>query len=122
MNLYQINVKHIAPKSSHTSIEEYILAENDSEVFDYISEEYTNWDELDGCERYITDFQDSEDYTIEDYERFMKEFIISTKGEIDSDWACYDDLFYGRTHYGWELLFENITEEQIKVLKLLNVL
>lgn len=37
-NLYKIKVLHGAPKDSHTSIETYLIAESDNEVYEFIDE------------------------------------------------------------------------------------
>ena len=34
MNLYEITLTHLAPKDSATAIKEYLVAENDIEVFE----------------------------------------------------------------------------------------
>jgi len=122
MNLYKILVKHLAPKDSHESVECYMIAENESELYDLLCE-FTYWNEKDVecfCELHIPDFPES--FTYEYCEKAMKEYIITTKGEIGSRWAGWDDLYYGKTHYGWELVKENISEEEIKVLTELNIL
>lgn len=117
MYLYKILVQHLSPKDSHTAIEKYIIAENDGEVYDEVCG-LAYWDEDDPkcfCEKHIPDIDEDTPYNTEEYEQLQKEFIISTKGEINSDWACYDDLFYGRTHYGWEKV-NYITKEEALIL------
>lgn len=130
MNLYRINVKHLAEKGKHESIETFIVSENESDLYDKMCS-FTYWNEKDEnfCRRYIDNFEKllgSEDIDSETYNKkldeIIKNFIISTKGEIDSVWANYNDLYYGCTHYGWELLKENITDGEITLLISLKIL
>lgn len=122
-NLYQINVKHLAPKDSHESIECFIIAENEDQVFDYLAKEKAYWTESETfCENHIPDFDEDQELSEEEYSNEIKKFVISTKGEIDADWACYDDLYYGQTHWGWELKKENISIEEVNTLKNLGLI
>ena len=126
MNLYRLRIKHLAPKDSLEAIWGYLLADSDEEVYEdtlYL----TYYDELDAqyyCEQNIGGFTmlDTTDFEEEDYMVYAKNHIISTKGEIDSDWADYDDLYYGKTHWGWELVKEDISESDVEVLQRLNLL
>lgn len=90
LKLYKIGVTHYAPRDSHASIQEYVVAHNDKEVFDYINGEYAWWDTiLDCCE---------DDY--ESYEEALSVYngILKNKGD---DREVYD-LYYGATRYSWE--------------------
>lgn len=111
MKLYKIIVLHGAPKSSHTSTEEYILRENDKEVFEYIRLNYTTflWENS----------EDFETYEFEDYNDFKKD-IMENKGDLEHE-SGWDDAYYGVTKYGWEDMGE-ITDDDINVLKKLGIL
>lgn len=86
--LYKIIVTHYAPKDSHSSIQEYVVAENDKEVFDYLANGYAYWNEI------LEDYDgDGEEECREAYDE-----ILSNKGD-DRD-VC--DLYYGATQYAWE--------------------
>ena len=41
--LYKIKVQHVAPKDEHTSIECFLLAENDEAVYHWVDKE-KKWD------------------------------------------------------------------------------
>ena len=81
MKLFKIKVTHYAPKDFHSSIQEYVIANNDREVFDYLAKGYACWNEMLG---------DSDE--CEYWE------ILENKGD---DREVYD-LYYGATQYSWE--------------------
>ena len=139
MNLYKILVRHFAPKDQHNAIKTYIVAKNEMEVC-IILDNFAYWDQKEDDEilrnidqkflkkdiEYYEDIIDSEGQLQEEDRSDLlfswRQFIISTRGEIGTKWADYDDLFYGKTHYGWELVKENITDEEYKTLLELNIL
>ena len=109
MNLYKIEFTHYAPKDSSSGIKEYILANNDEEVFDYINKNYT-WNGW-------TEREDEWGNECQTY----KEFVLENKGD-DEDESLFEDLYYGQTTYSWELIKENITEENAKILTELDII
>lgn len=134
MNLYKILARCLAPKSSYNFEDGYVLAENESDLYDKLVDK-TYWNEKSFDE--ILDYlpkknQVKKFLNLDEYYEFTKEdekiilelwkqYVISTKGEIGSDWANYEDLFYGDIHYGWELVKENLNEEEIKILTNLKI-
>jgi hypothetical protein len=137
MNLYKILVQHFTLQDPPTNIEKYIIAKNDEAVFEYLDkitewssrqehgvlydlpDEYlknTSFEKLDKDDFELTDTEIEELYTI------WKKYIISTKGEINSDWADYIYTPYFTKHYGWELIKEGIGDMEIQVLKRLNII
>ena len=118
MNLYKIGFTHYSQKDNESGMKEYFLADNDEEVFNYINEKYTynSW----------TD-EDKEDMDIyDDHFNFIeavsyKDFILKNHGD-DKDESLFDDLYYGQTTYYWELIKENISDEDINKLIELNIL
>jgi len=102
MNVYSIDVIHHAPKGSHQSIQGYVLAENDEQVYDYIKSEpkiddiklYNSWEVYENVE--------SNEYR----EDFKKE-MLEVGGELYTDYDV-TDAYYGREFYGWTLLQENV--------------
>jgi hypothetical protein len=99
MNLYTINVGHFAPKGSQYAIMGYVIAENDEQVYEYIKSEplmfgeqlFNSWKEKEGSEEY-PDF---------------KSEMIKCGGELYAGIEL-EDLYYGVTQYGWELLKNDI--------------
>lgn len=81
MKLFKIKVTHYAPKDFHSSIQEYVIANNDREIFEYLAKGYAYWDEMLGD-------SDEDEY----WE------ILENKGD---DREVYD-LYYGATQYSWE--------------------
>ena len=108
-NLYAILFTHYAPKDSEKGIRELIIAPSDSEVYDYIAKDY--W----------TDYEKDFDPDNEEFPTF-KDKMIACKGQMnDSDYSL-QDLYYGCTLYGWELIKENISTEEIEVFKRVGIL
>jgi len=95
MNLYKIQFTHYSQKDSRTGIQEYLIAKNDEEVFNYLKKYITYWDDL---------FWDDEDSQQEDLMRDFKERIIACKGDMNDEETLDNlcDLYYGATLYGWE--------------------
>lgn len=108
--IYKIIVLHGAPKDSHTSIEEYIIAETDEEVFNYITNKYKNYD------------WEEEPFENEEFETYakMKKDILINKGDLEHE-SGWEDAYYGVTKYGWEEIGK-ITDKEINTLKKLKIL
>ena len=109
MNLYKIKFTHYAPKDSSSGIKEFIIAQNEEGVFNYIDKNhvYDSWTERE-------DEWDNEDQT-------YKEFILENKGD-DEDESLFENLYYGLTTYGWEIVEENIGFGDIKILTQLGII
>jgi hypothetical protein len=108
MNLYKILLTHAAPKDYKTAIKEYLVAEDDKTLFEYLKKsDYTYWED---CER------DEDEYD----GMFKIDFIFEHKGdsEIETNWQ---DLYYGSSMYDWELVKENIKQVEIDTLVNLGV-
>ena len=53
-----------------------------------------------------------------------RQHVISCKGDIENEYVEYDDLFYGKTVYGWEIMQEGLTKKDLDTaikLKLVTV-
>lgn len=103
MNIYKILITHASPKSNKTAIKEFIIASNDSEVFEYLKiSGYTYWDDI-----------EKDDDMYGDVKKI--DFIFENKGdyELETKW---EDLYYGSTMYQWELFKEHVTDAQIDTL------
>ena len=105
MNLYKILMTYAAPKGSETAIKEYIIAENEESLFNYLKYDsgYTFWDYVESSEEMY------------DEKTKIIDFIFQNKGDynLESKW---EDLYYGSTMYQWELFKENIENVEIDVL------
>ena len=111
MNLYIINFEHSAPKDTKEGIVGYFLAENDEQVFNYIDKEFecgcwTDKDDTDDEDYEPLEIYD-EDYNVIGTETY-KERFIRLGGEMYDEDREYNDLYYGLTYYGWELVKENV--------------
>lgn len=102
MRLFQIFVKHFAPKDSHEAIEGFLLAESDEDVYYFVHTKlgYSSKEDLDD--------ENAKEVTVydEDYNEVgtetVKQRIIRNKGEMfDSD-TDISDTYYGVTLYGWK--------------------
>lgn len=103
MNLYKINMTHAAPRGSETAIKEYVVANDDKEVFKYLKTSgYTYWDDIE---------RDEDEY--EDMKKI--DFIFENHGDVQVD-DKWQNLFYGSTMYDWELYRENLDQLIIEAL------
>lgn len=104
MKLYEIGKTHYAPKDSEYGIQEYVVANNNKEVFEYLKTGYAYWEDiLECCE------EDGE--TLEDAQNTLDE-IFENHGD---DREVYD-LYYGATQYCWkeiELVDDKVIELMI---------
>jgi len=111
MNLYRITVAHYSPKDSHKSIQDYLLADNEEHVYDYINHNhnYGMWDD------YNEEEEESEIYDEHDKvigTETYKEKMLRVKGDMNDPDDSLEDLYYGQTRYGWELVKEGIIDYQ----------
>lgn len=125
MNLYKIILEHYAPKDKEVGIFTYLTANSDEDIYEWLKNEPTLQDG-----RWITVswvYKDEECFTIYNDdcdpvgEETFKERMIRLKGDINDDEADLDDLYYGRTLFGWELIKESVNEQDVNVLKKLGI-
>ncbi|WP_252251242.1 hypothetical protein [Clostridium sp. VAP52] len=105
MKLYEIGKTHYAPKDSEYGIQEYVVANNDEEVFNYLKTGYAYWED-------IVDCCESDDESLEDAENTLNEIF-----ENHGDNREVYDLYYGATQYCWEevkVLDDNVIGLMIK--------
>jgi len=111
MNLYAVIFIHHAPKGNEKGIKEYVLAESDEQMYDYIDSKYMSWDWSDKDE-------DPEDYYMDDDEcRTYKDYLVKIKGEMYSE-PDLDDLFYGRTLFGWKMIQQDYNDDCASLIEL----
>lgn len=101
MNLYEIKVIHYSQKDSHESIQEYLIAKSDEDVFDYLK------------------IEDNKDY-------YPHWYYIEREGEIERLQEIFDnkgdfheevsDLYYGATQFGWRLKAKNLPQAHVDTL------
>lgn len=108
MNLYEIRMRHYAPKDSKEGIICYLLTESNEKVYEWIKSE----PKIEGCELY-----NSWMYDDDPNEEGFKERIIKCNGDMYDDESEVYDLYYGATQYGWRLIKENISEETVLIIK-----
>ncbi|MCC0678242.1 MULTISPECIES: hypothetical protein [unclassified Clostridioides] len=106
MKLFKIKVTHFAPKDMHNSIQEYVVSNNDREVFEYLANGYAHWKDI---------IENYNEVDIDTYKEALKiyEEIYNNKGD---DRGVYD-LYYGATQYSWEeveLVDDSVIELMIK--------
>lgn len=106
MNLYKILELHGAPKSHVTFVSEFILAETDEEVFEYLNKDRC-WEE------------NFEEGSFDSWEE-MKQDLMENKGDLHSE-EGWEDAYYGITKKGWEC-FGHASAKQIQVLTELGLL
>ena len=115
MDIYKIHVEHFSQKDSHESIECFLLADSDEEVYKWVDKKvhgsYTDKSNEDGmCDIY------DEEFNVIGQETY-KEKMIRVGGEFFDEDFEPTDLYYGCTIYGWEKLEVKFCEVTINQLK-----
>jgi len=116
MNLYALKFRHHSQKDYKEGIVTYLAADSDGSVYEwiksdpkirdqYITTSYAD-NEYDGKTFNIYD----DKYDVVGTETF-KDRMIRLRGEMFDEEAEVCDTYYGVTHYGWELVKENISRE-----------
>lgn len=121
MNLYVIKFEHYSQKDSKIGIVTYVVAENDAQVYEWIKSEPKgeDWVIFNSWKYYE---EDGTEYELYDGdikcigEESFKDHIIRVCGQMYSEHSSYDDLYYGKSYFGWDIIKENIQEHQIDVL------
>jgi hypothetical protein len=129
MNLYKIIFSHHGPKDSEEGVKTLVAAESDEQVYNWLA---SDPGEITTCWKYnenivldselgvFTDVDGDEtdqgwyddDGNPEDYKTRM----IRLCGDINDENESFDDLYYGVTLYGWEMIDENVDADKIEYL------
>ena len=117
MKLYKIEVLHGAPKDSWTDIYEYIVAENDEQVYNWLRLK-ASWNDNEEDNKIFEIYDD--EYNVIGTETF-KEKMLRIKGDANDEDIEWADAYYGITAYGW-VDMGDITNRQILILKSLNII
>lgn len=113
MNLYQIMIRHYAPKDYEDGIYTYLVAESDEDVYEWVKEESQLKDG-----RYLFNiYKDAEeDGDMLDDVPF-KDSIIASQGCMYNDCMEVSDLYYGATQIGWKMVKEDISQDEVDVIE-----
>ena len=117
MKLYELLFRHYSQKDNEEGIICYLVANSDEEIYEFIKSEpkipdRTKWERsIFNSWKYKDDKKDSS------YEEDHKTRLIECCGEMFDDYADISDLYYGLTHYGWKCVCEDISEDQIVLLR-----
>ena len=127
MNLYKIIIEHSAPKDSHISIACLLLAKDDEAVYEWLKKGYDDLDQTFISTTY--EYREDEVFILydKDYNEIgketFKERVIRLKGLLYDDEEKYEDLYYGKTVYGWKLIIKDLKHisqfDEFKKLKLI---
>jgi len=132
MNLYRILAGHISPKDSMMAISHYVVANDDAEVYEMVKDMFYLPKDLDEyvSEHLETDDEDeekelreaiAEQYNEMEYASYYTpELIIKKRGNVDDE-DQYEDAYYGGSVMKWEIAKEDITQEEIEMLKSLGI-
>ncbi len=120
MNIYKITFSYHAPKGSDEGIKCLLLAENDEQVYDWITSEpeiskgqlFNSWKDNETPE------EDQGWWDEEGNEEDFKTRMLRLKGEINDDDYDFTNAYYGIELLGWELLKENITTDYSELIEL----
>ena len=113
MNLYQIMIRHYAPRDSRNGIWGYLLANNSKEVYEWLKSEPTVDDDVIDNLHLCWDSWEEEDG---DYENFAEQ-MIRLQDEEATDRANYDDLYYGKTFVSWDKVYGDIDTTMTSMLE-----
>ena len=108
--LYKIIVQHVAPKDEHTSVECFLLAEDDEAMYTWLDKK-----KVSGC--WSDTNEEDELYEIYDNtykvigSETYKERMLRLKGEYFDENKDTSDSYYGLTFYGWEEIEHLMTDE-----------
>jgi hypothetical protein len=107
--LFRIIVLHGAPKDSHTSTETYLVAKDETEVFEWIDKQknYSKWTNDDEGGSAVREDEDTGE------EVPFRDWVMKNKGDLE-DQDGWEDSYYGVTKFGWEPV--EATTEDIAVL------
>lgn len=110
MNLYKERFVHYSPKDFKCGIHKYFIAENDKECYHKVYGK--DADSIFGEGSFFFDGESIES---------KRQEIIEVKGEMNLDYEV-QDAYYGVTVKGWELVKEDLSEDDIVYLKRMNII
>lgn len=112
MNLYEIRFVHYAPKDSKEGTVCYLVAKDDENVYEWLKviEGFTSYE-------HYTIYKDSEEEGDKLDGVPFRESIIESRGCANNENIELHDLYYGATTYYWKAAKENISEDEIKMIK-----
>lgn len=107
MKLYKIYVQHVCTKDEHTSLDCFLLAEDDEAVYEWLDKK-TYWSDDDEEVKEVRD----DDFNVISTETY-KDYIIRLRGDMYDEDQEYSDLYYGLTLYGWEEVIGGMLEATV---------
>lgn len=119
MNLYKVMFEHYSQKDSKTGIEDFVLKENDSEIFDYVRKNYylhNDPNDMDSDDLGLDENDPEFEEKLNEVHKEFKRYMIEVGGSIGDEHVVLSDLYYGATVYGWELVKEDISEAYMSAL------
>lgn len=134
MNLYKHTFEHWSQKDSEKGIRNYFVANNDREAYDivYKSDPMTVDKVCDESteEHWETGEQvyyiDGVEYPETLTEEETKQIVSDKRGELNFDELdslnCFNDLYYGLRLDGWELVKEDLSENDFVALRRLGII
>jgi len=127
VNLYEIRFVHYAPRDDEEGIFNYLVANSDEDVYEWLKSD----PELKDGRHIFTGykFKEEDDEVFEVYNdnyrvigtETFKERMLRLKGDMLDEEAELNDLYYGKTLWGWRLVKENITQQEIDTLLSLGI-
>ncbi|MGR6760281.1 hypothetical protein ACU1JV_00360 [Paenibacillus sp. T2-29] len=123
MNLYKIMFEHFSQKDSQKGILTYLVADSDSEVYEWIKSEPSSeiWGSIFNSYKYkekdkeVFDVYDN-NYNCVSQEGF-RDRMIRLHGDMFDEDVELCDLYYGVTLYGWTLVKENVGYDVLQAAK-----
>lgn len=116
--LFRIKVLHAAPKDVHESIEGYVVAETEQQVFEYVDKVHCfgSWSESEETRTVCKTKPDGDEYEVEVP---FAEWVMAERGDLEDE-SGFEDAYYGVTKHGWGPVGE-VTEADVEVLVRLGI-
>ncbi|WP_431785920.1 hypothetical protein [Paenibacillus lactis] len=122
MNLYKIMFQHYSQKDSEIGIITYLVANSDKEVYEWLKSEPKLADGTKIYNSYKYSEESGETFEIYDNEinvigeESFKGRMIRLRGEMFDEDKELNDLYYGLTLYGWELVKKDAKPDVLQMI------
>jgi len=116
-NIYEMQVEFIGSQTDYVATEEFVLAETEEEVCDYIDKTYNDsrWKEW-----MNDDDMDNEEGVTGD--ETARQQLFRLKGDVNDEFKDCNDMHMGLIFYGWKKVDCKPTQTHIDALKEIGVL
>lgn len=121
MKLFDILMRHAAPKSQVEFVLKRVLADSEEHILAKVDKDlaYGCWTDRSNEDGLLDIFND-ETYEVIGTETYLEK-MLRLRGEFNDGDASFDDAYYGIKHYGWSEGRE-VSPEEVAVLERLGLI